>query len=53
MNDVCSYLDGYVQLSLIEATHENSRYALHELACRSPQGGFKRGYGCDGLDSEF
>lgn len=55
MNDVCGYLDGYVQLALVEATHENSRYALQELACRQPHEEelqLQRGYGCDGLDGK-
>lgn len=55
MNDVCSYLDEYVQLALVEATHENSRFALQELACRQPyETGLQhqKGYGCDGLDSK-
>jgi hypothetical protein len=52
MGSVCGYLDGYVQLAKIEATYENSRYALHELACRSPKDvDLQKGYGCDGLDN--
>lgn len=56
MNNVCGYLDGYVQFVLVEAIHENSRFALQELACRFPyETGLQlqRGYGCDGLDSEL
>eukprot|EP00804_Cyclotella_cryptica_P027852 CCRYP_020589-RB/>CCRYP_020589-RB protein AED:0.30 eAED:0.30 QI:0/0.66/0.5/1/0.66/0.75/4/244/451 len=55
MNDVCSYLDGYVQFVLVEAIHENSRFALQELACRHPFEAvlqLQRGYGCDGLDND-
>ena len=55
MNDVCSYLDSYVQLALVDATHENTRFALQELACRNPfetDLQLQRGYGCDGLDSK-
>lgn len=51
MNDVCGYLDGYVQLALVEGTFENTRFALQELACRNPENGLQRGYGCDGLDN--
>ena len=51
MAGVCAYLDGYVQLAKVEATYENTRYALRELACRKPVGGLKRGYGCDGIDN--
>lgn len=50
MDDVCSYLDGYVQLALVEATYENSRFALQELACRTPLA-LQQGHGCDGLDN--
>jgi len=34
MDGVCGYLDAYVQLAEIEATYENSRYILQEVACR-------------------
>jgi hypothetical protein len=52
IGDVCSYLDGYVQLAKVEATYENTRYVLHELACRAPADiALQRGYGCDGLDN--
>ena len=50
MNDVCGYLDSYVELALVEATFENSRFALQELACREPAT-LKRGHGCDGIDN--
>jgi hypothetical protein len=51
MNKVCSYLDGYVQLALVEGTFENSRYILQETACRSvPE--LKLGHGCDGIDND-
>lgn len=46
MDDVCSYLDGYVQLAFIEATFENSRFALQELACRTPVE-LAKGHGCE------
>jgi len=51
MAGVCAYLDSYVQLAKVEATYENTRYALRELACREAEGGLKRGYGCDGKDN--
>ena len=46
MNDVCGYLDSYVQLGFVEATFENSRFALQELACRSPTE-LAKGHGCE------
>jgi hypothetical protein len=52
MSNVCGYLDGYVQLAMVEATYENSRYTLHELACRPAKDiVLQKGYGCDGLDN--
>jgi hypothetical protein len=52
MGNVCDYLDGYVQLAKVEATFENTRYALQELACRNPNDiELQRGYGCDGIDN--
>ena len=46
MDDVCAYLDSYVQLAFVEATFENSRFALQELACRTPNE-LARGHGCE------
>ena len=51
MDSVCGYLDGYVQLALVEATFENSRYILQEVACRSVDT-LKLGHGCDGIDND-
>ena len=51
MDGVCSYLDGYVQLALVEATFENSRFTLQEVACR-PVDTLSRGHGCDGIDND-
>lgn len=51
MNSVCEYLDGYVQLAKVDATFENTRWALQELACRPLESGLQRGHGCDGLDN--
>lgn len=50
MDNVCDYLDGYVQLALVEATFENSRFILQEVACRSVDT-LKLGHGCDGIDN--
>jgi hypothetical protein len=50
MGDVCSYLDDYVQLAKIEATYENTRFALRELACTKAVT-LQKGYGCDGIDN--
>lgn len=50
MDNVCGYIDGFVQLAKVEATFGNTRLALLELACREQQGSLKRGYLCDGLD---
>lgn len=51
MDGVCSYLDSYVQLALVEATFENSRFTLQEVACR-PVDTLSRGHGCDGIDND-
>jgi hypothetical protein len=57
MGEVCSYLDAYVELALIDATHENTRFALRELACQELGNDEKanmflqRGFGCDGIDN--
>jgi hypothetical protein len=50
MDGVCSYLDAYVQLALVEGTFENSRFILQETACR-PVDKPKLGHGCDGIDN--
>ena len=46
MDNVCAYLDSYVQLAFVEATYENSRFALQELACRTPHE-LVKGHGCE------
>jgi hypothetical protein len=57
MGEVCGYLDGYVQLGLVEATYENTRFALRELACMElglddmNNTFLQKGYGCDGIDN--
>lgn len=51
MNSVCEWLDGYVQLAKVDATFENTRWALQELACTRPFDGLQRGHGCDGIDN--
>ncbi|KAL3915524.1 MAG: hypothetical protein SGILL_005611 [Bacillariaceae sp.] len=50
LGDTCEFLDGYVQFSKVEATLENTRWALRELAC-VPVPFLKRGHGCDGVDN--
>ena len=51
MDNVCAYLDSYVQLSKVEATYENSKWLLREIACKNIPDGLKRGHGCDGIDN--
>lgn len=54
LGKTCAYIDSYVQLAKVEATFENSIWALKELACRDAANNkmLQRGYGCDGLDSK-
>lgn len=46
MGDVCSYISSMVDPAFIEATYQNSRFALQELACRTPHE-LVRGHGCE------
>jgi len=34
LNDVCDWIDGYVGLAKTESTFENTRWILHDIACR-------------------
>ena len=34
LDDVCDWIDGYVGLAKVEATFENTRWILHDIACR-------------------
>ena len=49
MDSVCAYLESFVQLAKVEATYENSRWLMREIACRPSEP--KRGNGCDGIDN--
>lgn len=51
MDNVCSYLDGFVQLAEVEATYENSRCILQETQCREVPT-LLPGHGCDGIDND-
>ncbi|KAL3916757.1 MAG: hypothetical protein SGILL_005033 [Bacillariaceae sp.] len=48
--DTCDFLDGYVGFAKTEATLENTRWALRELAC-VPVAESKKYHGCDGIDN--
>eukprot|EP00957_Ditylum_brightwellii_P211836 15366656-Ditylum_brightwellii.AAC.1 len=51
MDNVCGYLDAFVQLAEVEAAYENSRYILQETLCREVPT-LLPGHGCDGIDSD-
>ncbi|KAL3920761.1 MAG: hypothetical protein SGILL_003093 [Bacillariaceae sp.] len=50
LGDTCDYLDGYVGFAKTEATLENTRWALRELAC-VPVTELRKNHGCDGIDN--
>ena len=34
LNDVCGWIDGYVELAKVESSFENTRWILHDIGCR-------------------
>ena len=47
----CSSLDSYVQLSKVEATYENSKWLLKQIACKNITDRLKQEHGCNGIDN--
>ena len=51
LEDTCDFLSDQINGAEAKAVYENSRLILAELACRLPENGMQRGYGCDGIDN--